>query len=1142
MHKKSSLSRKLVGCFALFLALLYPGALHAQFDTAVVVGRVTDPSGAPLRDVVVTLRNVDLGTIQTKKTSDQGDFEFPGIQIGLYVVSVRADGFESITTEPVNVTVDSRPRIDLKMKVGSVSENVTVSADAAMLETDTSDRGFLVEQKEIEDLPLNGREYADLAALTPGVQQSSLQDSTITSRRGSFNVNGNRSSVNNFLLDGLDNNSYQPANQGYSNQAITESVDAVSQFKVQTGNYSAEFGRSGGAVVNVSTKSGTNQLSGRVWEYVRNTVFDAFGPFYGPAGVKPTLIQNQFGAALGGPIRRDSIFFFGDYEGLRQVTRSYQSATLPTVDQRKGIFIDLNNAPIGLKNPYTNVAHLNGIIPLSDITPFAAAVLAQLPTPTVPEPQLGNNYVSLPRSQNYRDIGDFRIDAHPNPRLQTFARYSQQSDHNLQGPHIPGLAGGDGNGYTRILASQLAMGVTFTVTPNSVLDARFGVTWNETGKVPYNHGQTSINGQFSPPVSSNPYLLASLNTQSLSHFSYFGVQNSDPQYSNPYTLNPKINYTFIHGRHSISVGYEYLALLEDEDTQSAKLGEDVYSANFSEDYVPSYSGASLACTNKNAPANCDPAARPEAYSMADFLYGARNEYALSNFNPKTVEARFHYAYIQDDWRVASRLTLNIGLRYEFQIPQWTQGNGQANFDPSTKTLILARDGSIYSRSLVNPQKDNFAPRLGFAFTSDPKTVWRGAYGISYIQFNRYSSQGSLDLNGPASINSTVSQSIGTSLCPANSPSPNCFSPTQQGYPLSIISPAFFSTTTSQVRYIPKDSPTAYVQSYFAGVQMQLTKASILDIAYVGAHGVKLRVLADYNQASTQPTLTSSLSFAQRRPVSGFVDIYDNLSSGFLRYNSLQARFQTRAKQLFLVNSFTWSHAMDNAVADLEEKYGDSSYVNIANIKGDTGTSGYNQPLNDTLALVWHVPYGGRHSHGFRQMLFGNWEVNSITKLTSGVAINFTYDPSAAAETTTLPYAYRPNITGNQSSVMHPRATWQKTNTAICAVFNGSAPCAGFGPVTETAQLTVPSQTVVYGNAPRNFLRGTPYYNIDFGVHKQFPIARKTVFEFRAEAFNVLNHTSWKAADSDITSSTYGQLAPTNAFPSRIIQLAGRLSF
>jgi hypothetical protein len=1086
--------------------------LRAQFETGVVVGRLSDPTGAAVANAEVKLTNVALGTTQMQKSSAQGDYEFPGVPDGSYVVTVEAASFDTATTVPVTVTVGSRQRVDIKLQVGTFAQDVTVSLAAPQLETDTSDRSLVVDMTELQDLPLNGRHYTDLALLAPGVQLSGLQDGSITQRLGSLNVNGMRSSVNNFLLDGLDNNAYEVANQGFNNEALTESVDAIDQFRISTANYSAEYGRAGGGIINVSTRRGTNDFHESVWEYLRNTALDAYGPLLG-TGVKPVLVQNQFGATAGGPIRRNSLFFFADYEGFRQVSRAYQTATIPSLAERQGNFVAALTTTSGsilpIKNPYTGAVYTNGMIPTKDITPFAAAVLAALPVPTD-----GNNmYVSLPRSQNYRDIGDVRLDWIPHHSLLTFLRYSQQSNHITEGPHIPGVAGGDGNGRERILATQVASGITYTLTPRTLFDARVGLTWSEAGKVPYNQGQPSLDTEFGIQTVTNPYLISGLNEQDIATFSYLGSQDTDPQYSNPHTINPKLNVTLIRAKHSFSIGYEYLALIEDLDSQSAKFGYDEYDGYFT------------------APATAD---RVAANNIADFLYGARSKYELSNFNPDTINMRFHYAYIADTWRVANRLTLNLGLRYEFQIPQFTSQNHQANFDPVSNTLILAQNGSLYSRSLVNPRKANFAPRLGFAFSSDPRTVWRGAYGISYVEFNRFSSQGSLDLNGPYSVNSVVSQSLsGESLCATGSQSTTCFRPTVTGDPASIISPASFSTLTSMARYVPKDSPTGYVQSYSFGVQTQLTRRLVSDIAYVGTHAVHLRVLGDYNQAEVQPLTTSCnsattsgcLAIQARRPLAGFEDIYDNLSAGFTDYNSLQVRLQGQLGRFTFINAFTWSRDIDNAVADLEELNGDSSVVNYDNIKGDTGTSGYNQPLNESLGALWNVPAPATGSRLVRA-LTNQWQLTTITRLTSGVPINFYYSPSSTANTTDLAYQYRPNVTGFTSTLMNPRSKWVQ-NASRSALTN----------VYSTTQLTVPSVNVVYGNTPRNVIRGTPYYDVDLGAHKDFTLPKHSYIQFRVEAFNLLNHTNWKSADSGITDATYGQLASSNAFPSRQIQLA-----
>jgi hypothetical protein len=1080
------------------LAVLGAVPVRAQFETAVVVGRLSDATGAAVSNAKVKLTNVALGTTQMRKSSSQGEYEFTGIPAGAYVVVIEAAGFQTTATSPITVEVGARQRADIQLKLGSVSEDVTVSLAAPLLETDSSERSLVINETQLNDLPLNGRHYTDLALLAPGVQLSGLQDGSITQRLGSLNVNGMRSSVNNFLLDGLDNNAYEIANQGFNNEALTESVDAISEFRIITSNYSAEYGRAGGGIINVSTKSGTNTFHESAWEFLRNTALDAYGPLLG-TGVKPILIQNQFGAAFGGPIRPGSLFFFSDYEGFRQVTRTYQTASLPTLSERAGIF------PMAVQNPYTKVLYANGVIPSTDITPFAAAVFAALPAPTS-----GTTYVSLPRSQNYRDIGDLRLDWVPRQNLATFLRYSQQSNHITQGPHIPGLAGGDGNGHERILTTQVAGGLTYTLNPRAIVDARIGLTFGEDGKVPYNQGQPSFDAQFNIPTTTNPYLQSSLNEQDIVSYSYLGSQDTDPQYSNPFTINPKVNLTLIRGRHSLAIGYEYLALIEDLDSQTAKFGLDEYDGYFT-------AAPGVTKTHDNL--------------VADFLYGARSSYDLSNFNPDTINMRFHYAYLNDTWRLANRLTLNLGLRYEFQIPQFTSQNHQSNFDPTTNTLMLAQNGSIYSRSLVNPQKTNFAPRVGFAWNTNPNIVWRGAYGISYVQFNRTSAQGSLDLNGPYSVNSVVNQSLSTeALCPQGSQSTSCFRTTTMGDPASIISSTAFSTLTSQVRYIPKDSPTGYVQSYSFGMQMQLTPRLIADIAYVGSHAVHLRVLADYNQASIQPTATSTLSLQARRPLQGFEDIYDNLSSGFEDYSSLQTRLQGRVGRFTFVNAFTWSRDIDNAVADLEELNGDGSFVNFNNIKGDASTSGYNHPLNESLGGLWDIPAPATRS-GLLHEITAGWQLQTITRLTSGVPINFYYSPSSTANTTNLAYQYRPNISGLTSTLMNPRSKWVQDPTR-----------SFWSNVYNTSQFSIPAANVVYGNAPRNVIRGTPYYNVDLGAHKQFNLPRHGLLQFRVEAFNLLNHTNWKSANSETNSTSFGQLTSSNAFPSRQIQFGVKVFY
>ncbi|HMY75457.1 MAG TPA: carboxypeptidase regulatory-like domain-containing protein, partial [Blastocatellia bacterium] len=303
--------------------LLAPLAL-AQFDTATVLGTVADAAGAALPKATVTLKNVATGITVQAQTDENGNYQFFNVKIGTYTLTAEAQGFSKAATENVQVTVNARQRVDFAMKAGALTETVTIAADAVRLETESSDRGQVINREQIVNLPLNGRSYADLALLSPGVRRSWLAAQETGTRDASFNVNGLRSALNNFIIDGVDNNSYGTNNQGFSNQVVQASPDAVQEFKVQTNNFSAEFGRAGGAVINASLRSGTNQFHGTAYEFLRNTSLNATGFFKPLRGIKPTLIQNQFGGTIGGPIIKDRTFFFADYEGYRRIFRTLQ--------------------------------------------------------------------------------------------------------------------------------------------------------------------------------------------------------------------------------------------------------------------------------------------------------------------------------------------------------------------------------------------------------------------------------------------------------------------------------------------------------------------------------------------------------------------------------------------------------------------------------------------------------------------------------------------------------------------------------------------------------------------------------------------------------------------------------------------------
>jgi Carboxypeptidase regulatory-like domain/TonB-dependent Receptor Plug Domain len=1202
--------RLFVSILSIFLFALNLTPLHAQFETASVLGYVRDTSGAFVPGATVSLINQGTKAVVTATTSTSGAYEFTDVKIGQYQVTVSANGFDVSTTQAFAVTVNARQRVDVAMKVGSKTETVTVNSAADPLQTDSSERGQIIATREVENLPLNGRAYADLAALVPGVRRNLLENSTDSSRDASFDVNGQRSEFNNFLLDGLDNNAYGTSNQGFSNQSIPPSPDAISEFRVETDNYSAEYGRSAGAVVNVSIRSGTNKFHGKGYDYLRNTIFNAIGPFTPPTDPltgkpqKPTLLRNQFGGTFGGPLVKDRYFFFADFEGTRQVVHAINEATVPTADQNgtsalaqaNGGYTFLGSnpansstetggAPVPLINPITGQTYPNGVVPFSDpsVSSFAKGVLGALPSANVPGDPFSNNYASLPPDTITDNKGDVRVDGTFNQHTTAFVRYSEHEGIIDSPPPIQGPAGGDSNGTVKIFNQQIAGGITHLFSQNSILDARFAFTRTDGGKSPYGQGVLPSLEAGIPGLPTNPITVASLNVQSVANFSSFGTQGSNPQFQNPYVYNPKINYTWIHGRSTYKVGYEYQAIFTTIDDFNPVYGEDTYNGSYSFDGIPGVcpAGSTTAPpTTSCLSGSSSNTGIKEAVALSDFLFGARDTYQLNNFVNVHLNQRMHNWYFQDDIRVNSRLTVNAGLRYELVTPQWESSNKLANYDPATQSLIVATPGSIYNRALVNMPKLDFAPRLGFSFQAEPKTVILAGYGLGYAQFNREGGENMLSYNLPAVVNTSITQypqfalqsvlgkSTAETICtsaqanatynPAN-PSP-CFRTSSQGYPTNFADPANVtaaSNLNTEARYIPKNLPTGYVQSFHLTVQHQFSPNTTFEVAYVGEHGVKIQVLADLNQAPPNPeTATCNptpseqggcLNLAQRRPVPTFTTIEETLPEGYLIYNGLQTKLEHRTSHgLYLLNSFTWSRAEDNAEGHLEEVDGDSGRINLENPQDNKGPSGYNQPLNEVLTLVYDLPFGkgrafGTDAPSWMQQILGGWQITAINNADSGMPVNITYSPTADQSASTI-LVQRPNETPGNLVLPKKQRIKINGNQDILTLQN---PAIEGKAAVPNPLLSLPTVNQTYGNAGRNSVRFDPFYQLDLGLHKQFALRpRGTSFDFRVEAFNVLNQTNYAFPQSNYspTSTSFGVVAAASTFPSRILQFAGKIIF
>jgi hypothetical protein len=1083
-----------------FLCLLFICAANtafAQFDSATVLGAIHDSSGAAMSGVTVTLKNIDTGLSVNAQTDSEGNFQFTNVRIGNYRVSAEKQGFSTAVAERVNVTVNARQRVDLTMQPGAVTESVVITDAAQLLETDSSVRGQVVQREQIVNLPLNGRSYANLALLTPGVHESSQNGITTAGREAAFNVNGLRNTANNFLLDGVDNNALGTSNQSFSSQVVQVSPDAIAEFKVQTNTYSAEFGRSGGAVINASYRSGTNQYHGNLWEYNRNTALNAVGFFKPVGGVKPPLIRNQFGFTFGGPIIKDHTFFFLDYEGFRQISKQLVFSQLPTLDQRKGILT------VAVRDPLTGNTYAAGTpIPMSA---FARQVLNDLPTPNAPG---ANNYQNLVPNKAYNDKFNIRLDHKFTDSLNAFARISHRKVNNFEGPNIPGPSGSNQNGLVGVLNQQLAGGATYIFHNSSALEFRLGISRIEAGKKPPLTGGPSMLDLYGiTGLPDDPTITGGLTTQTINGFSQLGRQATNPQFQNPFSVDPRVNYTFSLGKHSLKTGYEYLVVNTDVQDTNPLMGLDTYSGQFTR------------------PAG---AASNNLYNLADFMFGARSQYEFANLLVVHLRQRLHFAYLQDDFKVNSKLTLNLGLRYEFATPFYEDQNRLSNYDPVTNSIIQAKDGSLYDRSLVDPDYNNFAPRIGFAYNVANRTVIRGGYGVGYIYFNRLGSANLLATNFPQITRANIPQSPSLPRCKGTETGlalEGCFRPTQDGYPSGL--------PNNVTLYIPRDTRTGYIQNWQLSVQRELTSNMLLDVAYVGNHAVKMVLLADLNQARPNNPGENLLVNA-RRPISGFRSISAVLPAAFSNYNALQVKFERRfSKGLYILNSFTWSKAIDNVSQVLEEPNGNTGNPqNIYNIAADRGLSGYDEPFNNTTSVVWDLPFGRGRAFasgipGALDAVIGGWTVTAINTMRSGQTINLRYTPSAQASVTAnLPtflggVALRPNIIGQ---VLAPEDL-----RTIDNYFNIN-------------NVSIPSASQPFGNAGRNIVRSDPFYQLDFGLQKGFhlPITEATRLEFRTEFFNFLNKTNFGAANSDRGSSAFGTIR--SAFPARQIQLALKLSF
>jgi len=1066
----------------LCVLLLTASRSFAQFDSASVVGTVRDASGAVVPGAKVTLTSSDTGISAVKTTGDGGTYEFVAVKPGTYVVTAEKTGFALALVDNVSVQVGARLRVDMQMPVGQMTEKVEVTAASPLLETDSSQRGQVVTGDQTRALPLLSREYSSLALLTTGVKLggSSLTTGN-TPREGAMNVNGLRSVFNNFLIDGVDNNAYGTSNQGFSNQVMQPAPDAIGEFKVVTNNMSAEYGRAAGATINVSYRSGTNALHGGGWEFLRDDSMNATG-FFKPANGKPAINRHQFGGVFGGPIVKNRAFYFADYEGQRQTRKVTAISSIATPAQRQGIF------SVDIRDPRTGTVYPAGTpIP---VTSFAQKVMAGLPDTTAAGN--ANNYVTLQELTADYDKANGKIDFQASPTMSFFGRYGFRNLNTFDQPNIPLPSGGAGNGAIYARNRQGVFGTTWTPNTTSLLEVRFGYSWTQAGKNPPSLGSPSAQETFGlPGLPSDPRISGGLPTQLITGYSDLGRQATNPQWQYPTVYNPKVNYTTTRGAHSFKTGYEFQWVSTEVQDVNPLYGRDTYNGSFTR------------------PAG---AAASNLYNLADFELGLRAQYALSSVLVAHLRRNMQFAYIQDDWRAGSKLTLNLGLRYEYSTPYWERDNVASNYDPAKNAIVPATDGD---RTLIDPDRNNFGPRLGFAYTATEKTVIRGGYGISYSHFTRAGGGDLLPINGPQVVNAVVNQT---------DPTAPSFVSAEKGYPAGLADPTQFNPLTANITYMPRDFHSGQVQSWYLSVQRELKRDMLVDLAYVGNRGEGLELFANYNQAAPN-NAAGTIPLANRRPIPGFADITYAFNGGKSRYKALQAKFEWRmSRDVTLLNSLTLSETKDNGSQSLENANGNfPAPQDFRNLDADFGLSEYHQPYNNTTSFVWGLPFG-RNSSPLMTALIGGWQLAGINRINAGEPATLTYTPGATFVVSGIAQDfrgannYRANVTCDPLAADADRNITNWFNKACVAV------------------PTDPSQP--FGNAGRNTVRGPNFWQIDLAASKMFPVAGPVKFEFRIEAFNLFNHTNFRAPNGNRSAGAFGTI--TSTYDPRQLQLAFKL--
>jgi len=1081
------------------LGLLVAVSTSAQTSTASLRGSVRDQSGALIPGVTVTVRDIARNTSVSKVTADDGSYLIPVLDPGTYTVAATLPGFKRYVRNEVVLQVAQVARIDIVLEVGAQEQSVEVVAPPLLLATETSSRGTTIDRKTIQELPLNGRDYNYLATTISFVLPATPRMDSV-GFKGAINVNGNRVFSNVFLLDGVDNTSYSNSFRGENVQLIQPSVDALGEFKVQTNASPAEIGRGSGAVVNATIRSGTNRLRGTVYEFLRNDALDANNFFLNAAGEsKPVRKRNQFGAAVGGPIISNRTFWFADYEGLREREGVPRIRIVPTSDEKAGLFSSAVFDPFTPGRPeFARNAAGQWVIPEDRWDPVGRKILALVPDPNVPGT---NRYVSVPVTRTRTDQFDVKIDHHLSDSIQIFGRYSFVDTTLFRPGPLPGLAEASNNdafGSSENRSQGIAVGLTWTLSPTFLADFRLGWGRGNYFTTPPNFGIDGPAEVGLTNVPSDPSIVGGLPKMNLQGFDAIGRHTSTPQFQTPRVWDPRAAFSLHRGKHFIKFGAEYLRVSTRINDLNATIGR----MNFDNRFTGRATG--------------------------DLLMGLPSQLALTSLTVVDQSQWMNFYFIQDDFQVTPSLTLNVGLRYEFASPPLEKDNRLVNFDPVSGTPIAAKDGSLYDRALVHPDRNNFAPRFGFSYSPDDGWVVRGAYGIFYTHTVRQGREGLLGFNPPYLVDNLLQTNVTGSAAVASA----AVFRLSEGYPDGLLDPSSLSSTTVMRRAQDPFQRTPYVQQYNFGIQRRLARDVVLDVAYVGNKGTKLPGFRNLNSRAVvlNPNGTQS---AGARPYAAYGDIQWMENRVTSSYNSLQVGLEKRFSKGLSANvSYTWGKALSDAPDHISTSGGGAgidtgvfkSPQDPNNLRAERGLSEFDLQHRLSISYIYELPFGRGRTWGQNwstpvDLLFGGWQLTGIHVLQSGLGLTATLAGSSVLNVGGERQA-RPNLIGNPVLPSSERTVERWFNTDAFEAF------------TPAPQAS--------GNAGVGIMRGPGLANFDFSLSKSFRLGEARSLQLRSEFFNAFNHPNFNPPDIRRDASTFGQIL--SAKNGRIIQLGLKLNF